>query len=131
MLQYVGILDGVNDVWGVRIADIDGCVGGGETPEAALADVIAALRDVVAYKKNGDFPIPRPSSVADVIARGEIGEGETAVLVPLVLDAGRSVRANLTMDAGLLEAIDDAAGRSGVTRSAYIASAAREKLMRV
>ncbi|MCW2315332.1 putative RNase H-like HicB family nuclease [Rhodoblastus acidophilus] len=131
MAYYVGILDGAENNWGVRIADIDGCVGAGETPEAALADVIAALRDVIAYKRNGDHPVPAPSSVADVLARGEIGEGETAVLVPLVLDAGRSVRANLTMDAGLLEAIDDAASRGGVTRSAFIASAAREKLARV
>ena len=51
-------------------------------------------------------------------------------MVPLVLDAGRNVRANLTMDAGLLEAIDQAAEKSGITRSAYVASAAREKLMR-
>ncbi|MCW2317627.1 putative RNase H-like HicB family nuclease [Rhodoblastus acidophilus] len=130
MLHYVGILDGANDVWGVRIADIDGCVGGGSTPEAALADAITALRDVVAHKKSGGHPVPSPSSVADVLARGEIGEGETAVMVPLVLDAGRNVRANLTIDAGLLEAIDEAAERSGITRSAYVASAAREKLMR-
>lgn len=46
----------------------------------------------------------------------------------MVLDAGRSVRANLTMHAGLLEAIDTAAVRAGITRSAFIANAAREKL---
>ncbi|MCW2319159.1 Predicted nuclease of the RNAse H fold, HicB family [Rhodoblastus acidophilus] len=131
MAYYVGILDGASDAWGVRIADIDGCVGAGDTPETALADATAALRDVIAYKRSGGHPVPPPSSVAEVLARGEIGPGETAVLVPLILDAGRSVRANLTMDAGLLEAIDEAASRSGVTRSAFIASAAREKLARV
>ena len=46
----------------------------------------------------------------------------------LVLDAGRTVRANLTFDAGLLAAIDDEANRRGLTRSAFLASAAREKL---
>ncbi len=35
--------------------------------------------------------------------------GETTVLIPLLLDAGRIVRANLTFDAGLLDAIDEAA----------------------
>ena len=128
---YVGILDGAKDVWGVRIPDIDGCVGAGETPEAAIADAVAALRDVVAYKKSGGHPVPAATSVADVLASGEVATGESAVLIPLVLDSGRSVRANLTMDAGLLDAIDDAARRSGVTRSSYVASAAREKLMRV
>ena len=130
MSFYVGILDGAKDVWGVRIPDIDGCVGAGETPEAAIADAVVALRDVVAFKKSGGHPVPAASSVATVLASAEVAPGESVVLIPLVLDAGRSVRANLTMDAGLLDAIDQAAQRSGVTRSSYVASAAREKLMR-
>ncbi|WP_294535502.1 type II toxin-antitoxin system HicB family antitoxin [uncultured Rhodoblastus sp.] len=130
MSFYVGILDGANDVWGVRIPDIEGCVGAGETPEAAIADAVVALRDVVAFKKSGGHPVPPASSVANVLASAEVAPGESVVLLPLVLDAGRSVRANLTMDAGLLDAIDQAAQRSGITRSSYVASAAREKLMR-
>jgi hypothetical protein len=34
--------------------------------------------------------------------------------VPLVLDAGRPVKANLSLDAGLLDAIDEAAERRGL-----------------
>jgi metal-responsive CopG/Arc/MetJ family transcriptional regulator len=48
--------------------------------------------------------------------------------VPLVLDAGRAVRANLSLDAGHLDAIDEAAKAHGPTRSAFLASAAREKI---
>jgi metal-responsive CopG/Arc/MetJ family transcriptional regulator len=48
--------------------------------------------------------------------------------VPLVLDAGRPVKANLSLDAGLLNAIDEAAKCRGLTRSAFLASAAREKI---
>jgi predicted RNase H-like HicB family nuclease len=129
MTFYVGILDGAHDVWGVRIHDIDGCVGGGATPEAAIASVIAALRDVVGFKKSGGHPVPAPSSVADVIASGAVEPGESTVMIPLVLDAGRTVRANLTVDAGLLDAVDEAATLSGVSRSAYFADAAREKLL--
>jgi metal-responsive CopG/Arc/MetJ family transcriptional regulator len=51
-------------------------------------------------------------------------------IVPLILDAGRAVKANLSLDAGLLEAIDDAAEAHGLTRSAFITSAAREKIER-
>jgi metal-responsive CopG/Arc/MetJ family transcriptional regulator len=50
-------------------------------------------------------------------------------LIPLLLDAGRTVRANLTLDAGLLEAIDEAASQRGITRSAFLASAARDKIV--
>lgn len=126
--NYIGILDGGGDVWGVRLPDIDGCVGGGATPEAAIADVTQALRDVLSYKQSSGVPFPAASAIAEVLRREKPGRGESTVIIPVVLDAGRSVRANLTMDAGLLEAIDTAAIRAGVTRSAFIASAAREKL---
>ncbi|MFZ1108577.1 MAG: type II toxin-antitoxin system HicB family antitoxin [Rhodomicrobium sp.] len=128
MVHYVGILDGAGDVWGVRFPDVPGCVGGGASPEEAIEDATVALRDVMAYKRGEQFELPAPSAVAEVIASGEIGPGETVVLIPLVLDAGRTVRANLTFDAGLLAAIDDEANRRGLTRSAFLASAAREKL---
>jgi metal-responsive CopG/Arc/MetJ family transcriptional regulator len=39
------------------------------------------------------------------------------------------VRANITIDAGLLESIDREAKLRGLTRSAFLASAAREKII--
>jgi hypothetical protein len=45
-----------------------------------------------------------------------------------LLDSGRPAKANLSLDAGLLEAIDEAARSHGLTRSAFITSAAREKI---
>lgn len=131
MVHYVGILEGEGSNWGVRIFDIDGCVGAGETAEEAIAGATEALRDVISYKRSGGHPVPAPSSVAQVLASGEMEAGESTVLIPLVVDAGRSVRANLTLDAGLLEAVDHAAAMAGITRSAYFASAARDKLMMV
>jgi predicted RNase H-like HicB family nuclease len=128
MVHYVGILDGSGEVWGVRFPDVPGCVGGGASPEEAMEDAAAALRDVMAYKRAGRFELPEASTVSEVIASGEIGPGEKAILIPLVLDAGRTVRANLTFDAGLLAAIDGEANRRGLTRSAFLASAVREKL---
>ncbi|ATQ67312.1 MULTISPECIES: type II toxin-antitoxin system HicB family antitoxin [Methylosinus] len=128
MVHYVGIIDGSDDVWGVRIPDIPGAQGGGSTPEEAITSAVAALRDVVSYKRDGGFTIPPASNLADILASGEVGAGEATVMIPLLLDSGRTVRANVTFDAGLLEAIDEAARRSGVTRSAFLASAARAKI---
>ncbi len=59
--SYIGILDGSGDVWGVRIPDIDGCVGGGATPEEAIADATQALRDVLAHKQSSGTPFPKAS----------------------------------------------------------------------
>ena len=129
MTYYVGILDGSDNIWGVRIPDMPGCVGGGTTPEAAIAEAVAALRDVVAHKRSGGFAVPAASGMAQILASHEIEAGESTVMLPLLVDAGCTVRANLTFDAGLLEASDAAAAMRGVTRSAFLASAARDKIL--
>ncbi|PWB82276.1 MAG: DNA-binding protein [Methylocystaceae bacterium] len=128
MTRFVGIIDGSDDTWGVRFPDVPGCVGAGATPEEAIADATTALRDVMAYKLGGGFDLPRLSTLAEVLASGDVGPKESTVLIPLLLDSGRTVRANLTFDAGLLAAIDSEAARRGLTRSAFLASAAREKI---
>jgi predicted RNase H-like HicB family nuclease len=127
-MNLVGIIDGADRTWGVRFPDLDGCVGMGATPDEAVANAAEALREVVAHKTGGGFALPKVRSLREILASGEIAEGETTVLVPLLLDAGRRVRANVTFDAGLLDAIDAAAKSCGLTRSAFLASAAREKI---
>lgn len=76
--------------------------------------------------------IPKPRSAeklrADPEAATALAHGGILAYVPVVLDAGRPVKANLSLDAGLLDAIDEAAERRGLTRSAFLASAAREKI---
>jgi hypothetical protein len=74
--------------------------------------------------------LPGSRTVADLLRLGEIDSaaGESAVMIPVLIDSGRPVRANLSLDAGLLAAIDAEASRRGLTRSAFIASAAREKI---
>ena len=54
----------------------------------------------------------------------DLAGGATAVMIPLLLDSGRSVRANISLDAGLLEAFDAEAKRRGLTRSSFFVSAA-------
>jgi predicted RNase H-like HicB family nuclease len=131
MPHYVGILDGSGDIWGVRVPDLPGCHGGGDTAEAAIADAISAAREWAEHRNAKGAATPAPRPLRQIIRDGELDvrAGETAVMIPLLLDRGRPVRANLSLDAGLLEAIDEAARARGLTRSAFIASAAREKIM--
>jgi PIN like domain len=49
--------------------------------------------------------------------------------IPLLLDSGRTAPANVSFDAALLDATDAAAKERGLSRSAVLASAAREKIM--
>jgi predicted RNase H-like HicB family nuclease len=131
MTHYVGILDGSDDVWGVRIPDLPGCHGGGATAEAAIKDAASAAREWADHMSAKVGILPEARTLARIIADGEMdaGTGETAVMVPVLLDQGRMVRANLSLDAGLLASIDEAARARGLTRSAFVASAVREKIL--
>ncbi|WP_206437544.1 MULTISPECIES: type II toxin-antitoxin system HicB family antitoxin [unclassified Mesorhizobium] len=130
MMHYVGILDGADEVWGVRVPDLPGCHGGGASPEEAIADATSAVREWAEARMAKHLPLPAARTVADLLRLGEIDSaaGESAVMIPVLIDSGRPVRANLSLDAGLLAAIDAEASRRGLTRSAFIASAAREKI---
>ena len=130
MTQYVGILDGSGIAYGIRIPDLAGCYGGGSTPEAAIADAMSAARDWISHRAVKGESAPKPRTMQQILKTEDIdaGKNEVAVIIPVVLDAGRTVRASLTFDAGLLAAIDAEATRRGLTRSAFLASAARERL---
>ncbi len=62
----------------------------------------------------------------DVVAT--LAEGRSFLLVLLLMESGRSVKTNISLDRGLLEAIDQSAKRIGLTRSSFLASAARDNI---
>ncbi len=130
MTQYVGILDGSGKAYGVRLPDLPGCYGAGSTPEAAIVDAMSAAREWLGQRETKSEIAPKPRTMAQILKTETIDASshEVAVMIPAVLDKGRTVRANLTFDAGLLEAIDAEATRRGLTRSAFLASAARDRL---
>src|SRR6266540_2486760 len=131
--RYVALMDGKRGGYGVVFPDLPGCTAMGKTVEEALRNASDAAREwaqAVRETNNGQVPKPRPIDVVrnDPETREALAEGAALVMVPLVIDSGRPAKANLSLDAGLLEAIDEAAAVKGLTRSAFIASAAREKI---
>ena len=106
MTQYIGILDGSGKTYGVRIPDLPGCYGGGATPEAAIADAMSAAREWTAQRETKGEAPQNARSMVQILKAGEINakRNEAAIMVPVVLDAG------------------------SLTRSAFLASAARERL---
>jgi predicted RNase H-like HicB family nuclease len=132
MAIYVGILDGHGKTWGVRIPDLPGCYGAGATGEAAITDAASAAREWIAHQLGNGGKVSEPRSVAKVLkdpsSEFNAAGGEAAVMIHVLIDKSRSVRANISLDAGLLEAIDEAAEMRGLTRSAFLASAAMDKI---
>jgi predicted RNase H-like HicB family nuclease len=132
MARYGAIVDGKRGDYGVVIPDLPGCTAMGRTVDEALANAAGAARAwaEVALSDGLKIPKPRPLETLrnDPAVIAEIAEGGTLALISVVLDSGRPAKANLSLDAGLLEAIDEAAAAKGLTRSAFLASAAREKI---
>src|SRR5260370_20999366 len=132
MPRYVALVDGKPGAYGVTVPDLPVCTSGGGTTDEALRHAVEAVRiwaeDAIADGE--ELPQPRSAETlrADPEVAQAIAEGAALAIVPLLLDAGRSAKASLSLDAGPLAAIDEAAKARGLTRSAFLASAAREKI---
>ena len=123
MTSYVGLIDGKAGAYGVYFPDLPGCVAMGATIDKAIANAADALRDWVeaTEKKGGQIPAPRAreSLAEDPDAAEMLSEGALVVRIPLVRETGRPVKANLSLDAGVLAAIDEEAKRRRLTCSKY------------
>ena len=134
MPRYVALIDGNAGAYGIIVPDLPGCTSGGRSIDAALRNAVDAVRLWAEDARADGEALPRARSIETLRRDPEVAaalvKGAALAIVPLVLDAGRPAKANLSVDAGLLEAIDEAAEAHGLTRSAFIASAAREKIAR-
>ncbi|MBB3808750.1 type II toxin-antitoxin system HicB family antitoxin [Pseudochelatococcus contaminans] len=117
--------------YGVSFPDFPGCISAGSTVDEAVANAIEALSGHVAVMVADGDEIPPPRALDGVLADPEFAEereGATYVYVPLIRERGAWIRVNVSMDSGLVEAIDAAAKQRGLTRSAFLAAAARKEI---
>ncbi|MEX6507067.1 type II toxin-antitoxin system HicB family antitoxin [Jiella sp. M17.18] len=128
MTDYVALIhkDADSD-FGVSFPDLPGCVTAGRDLDEARAMAEEALAFHVEGLLQEGQTLPRPSSLQSVMADRENRDG-VAILVPAKPPATRIVRVNVTLPAADLEAIDAYARAHGMTRSGFLAAAARQKL---
>jgi predicted RNase H-like HicB family nuclease len=130
---YLGIVEKDGDsAWGMSFPDMPGCFPAADEFDGLPSVAADMLRQhVEALESNGRaVPVPRPlaETMNDPDVRRALKSGATTMLVPLLADPGRTVRVNVTVERGLLEQIDEAAEARGLTRSGFLAQAAREKI---
>lgn len=131
--HYVAIIEKDEDsAFGVWFPDVEGCFSAGETLEEAIANSTAALRQHVEAIESAGWDVPAARSIDNVLrdkdVRASLKASAVLFAVPLLADAGRTVRINVSLDKGLVDQIDAAAAARGLTRSAFLAQAAREKI---
>ena len=118
-----------DSTYGVHFPDVPGCFSAADS----LDDVVVQAREALALHFE-DSPAVAPRGLDEIKASGEVdkdlAEGAGLVLVPYIPVGGRKVRANVTFDEALLNAIDRYAREHGMTRASFLATVARERLER-
>jgi len=132
-LRYIAFIHKDPDsAYGVSFPDMPGCFSAGDTIDESVRNAVDALSGHVrALEADGD-PVPAPRDFDALMtdpALAEDRDGAMTTIIPLVRDRGSSTRINVSLDLGLLEAIDAAARERGQTRSAFLASAARREIV--
>ena len=132
MTSFTALIDGRAGAYGVYFPDLPGCTAMGAPLEEAVVNAAEAMLDWVDVTVEMGGAIPEPRTIEALLADTEVHEdiaaGALLRSVPLVRHSGRSAKANLSIDAGILAAIDAEARRRKLTRSAFIELMARHAL---
>lgn len=110
--------------FGMSFPDLPGCIAAGPTMEEAAREAAEAAAFHLAglIEEGKALPAATPG---DQVVKPSDAYG--MLLVPVRLP-GKTVRANITIDQHLLSDIDAAAAAEGLSRSAFLAEAARSRL---
>ncbi len=131
MARYIAVVEITEDgEYQAYFPDAPGCTASGNSEEEVVDNAIDALAEWAADERAAGRSMSGPRSYAELLKSGEYspGQGGMIATLPLLLESGRSARANVSLDSGLLADIDEAAARHNITRSAFLAAAARERL---
>lgn len=112
--------------FGATFPDAPGCFAAADEEKDLLKNAICALDDFFS-----DEAVPAQTrSLEDIRAEfaEDLKEGAYILSVPYIHRLSKSVRVNISLDQGLVEAIDAAAERMGLNRSAFLAQAATKEI---
>ncbi|SIN59717.1 Predicted nuclease of the RNAse H fold, HicB family [Parasphingorhabdus marina DSM 22363] len=121
-VYYPAIIEKAQDGYGVFFPDLPGCVSHGKTEQEAAENAEEALAGhLIASAEFGD-ELAAPSPFDSLAHDPEVEE--VARILVRAERPGKSMRVNVTLDEGLVAAIDKVA----TNRSGFLADAARTAL---
>jgi predicted RNase H-like HicB family nuclease len=130
MRPYIALIHKESDSdYGVSFPDLPGCISAGATLDEARAMAEEALALHLEGLSADSEALPEPSSLETIMDDASNRDG-VAILVDPPKAVSKSVRLNITLADDLLEQIDRHAEANGLTRSGFLARAARHELSR-
>jgi predicted RNase H-like HicB family nuclease len=117
-----------DSAYGLSFPDLPGCFAAANSWDQIPAAVTAALD--LWFE---DCPEAVPAPLAEVMHRDDvtasIAAGGVLMTVPYIPADTALERVNISIERGLLRAIDETAKARGMTRSSFLASSARRELV--
>jgi predicted RNase H-like HicB family nuclease len=108
--RYTALVDGKAGAYGVVFPELEGCVAMGVTVDEALTNAAEAPRAWVEVDEEGARHAATPQPLEKLRRRRDVTEaladGAVLATVPLVRETGRPAKANLSIDSGILAAIE-------------------------
>ena len=129
MGQYIGLIHKEADShFGVSFPDFPGVATDGTTLDDARALAEEALAFHIEGLVEDGEAIPEASSLEDVMADPDNRSG-VAILVAVKTEAPKVIRVNVTLPSDILEQIDKYAEAHGLSRSGFLAQAAKKAML--
>lgn len=115
-----------DSAYGVSFPDIPGCFSAADN----LSDVVANAAEALDLWFEDESPVqPRDLDSVSAEVAVDLREGAMLIAVPFIQRTTRQKRVNISLDVGTLLAIDAAAKEAKLTRSAFLALAARNMII--
>jgi predicted RNase H-like HicB family nuclease len=129
-MNYIGLIhkDAGSD-YGVSFPDFPGVVTVGKDLDEARAMAEEALAFHIDGMVADGEAVPEASSLEEVMSDPDNKDG-VAILVAVKTDAAKSVRVNVTLPEDVLAQIDKFAKDRGLSRSGFLAQAAKKIIER-
>lgn len=112
-----------DSAFGVEFPDLPGCFSAADTMEEVLPNACDALE---LWFEDQEEVAPRRLDEIRELAKDQLADGAFIVAVPRIVNDHRLKRVNLSIESGILDAIDKAAAERNLTRSAFIAQGMRD-----
>ena len=116
-----------DSAFGVEFPDLPGCFSAADTIEDVMPNACEALE---LWFEDAAEVTPKSLDEIRGNVSADLANGAFLIAVPRIKRTGRVVRANISLDRGMLDAIDRAAAERNLTRSAFLADAALKEIER-
>jgi predicted RNase H-like HicB family nuclease len=126
MRYYYAVVHKDRDsAFGVHFPDVPGCFSAADAVQDIVPNAIEAL---TLYFEDEAMPEASPLDHVREVASEDLAEGAFILMVPYIQNSGKLTKVNLSMDRAMVDAIDHEAGMRKLTRSAFLAQAARNEI---